>query len=297
MKNILVFGGTGYVGKSVVEYLIKNNYRPILFVRNKNLNDFSKILLDKIEIIEGDINNLENYKNEIKNSKPFAIIYLIGLISENKNNLFINAHYNFAIKAYGLGKEIGVSKFLYMSANGAREDGTDYQRTKYKMERFLKENNLSYVIFRPSLILGPSQDYHFILELKKLLRFPIVPVLGSGNYKISPVFRNDLAEIIIKSIESEKVKNRILLIGGETITFNELLKTCSEKFKIKRFYIHIPISISKLLVAIIDKIPNTPITKDQFKMLTEGNFVDDKSVWNDLNVKPKDLSYILDQYK
>ena len=153
-KNILVFGGTGFVGKAITKKLIEYNYKPVLFIRESSTNKIPSEIKNKIEVIIGNIEKIEDYEDKIKSYEIYAIIYLIGLIREfpQKNIKFIDYHYNWLKKVIDLAIKLNINRFILMSANGVKENGTTYQRTKFMGEEYLRKTNLNWTIFRPSLI-------------------------------------------------------------------------------------------------------------------------------------------------
>lgn len=289
--RILVFGGTGFVGKAIVKKLIEYNYKPILFARKSSINKLPREYIDKSEVIFGDAKELDNYENEISNKKPDAVIYLIGLIREfpSKGITFMDYHYNWLKKVVDISVKLNIKRFILMSANGVKKDGTTYQRTKYMGEEYLKSTNLNWTIFRPSIIIDDDELFNFkklILELSKTIFFPI---FSTGKYKISPVHREDVAEIFVRSINIEKTYNRTFEVCGlREYTYLELVKEITKRNR--RFII--PVFIPSFIILPISRIFRYveffPASDEQIKMLLEGNTCKDKTIWEILNINPRD---------
>ena len=152
MKNIAVFGGTGFVGSYLIKELVANGFIPKVLVRESS----EKKLLhgDKCSIITGEISSIEKINETISGTE--AVIYLVGIIREfpKKEITFEELHFQGAKRCIKTALDLGIKRFILMSANGVKPDGTDYQKTKYMAEQYLKNSVLNWTIFRPSLIFG-----------------------------------------------------------------------------------------------------------------------------------------------
>ncbi len=289
--NVLVLGGSGFVGKAITRKLLEYNYNPILLVRENSIRKLGD-LKDRIKTIIGDIREIEKYEDEIKNYNISCVIYLIGLIREfpQKNIKFMDYHYNFTKKAIDLAIKLNINRFILMSANGVKENGTTYQRTKYMAEEYLKKTDLNWTIFRPSLIIDDDELFNFkklVLDLSKFIFFPI---FSDGKYKISPVHREDVAEIFVRSINNEKTYKRIFHIcGNKEWQYVDLVKAIA---KSKNKFI-IPIYIPKFIILPLARIFRYfelfPASDEQIKMLLEGNTCVENEIWDILNLKPREV--------
>ena len=122
--KIAVFGGTGFVGSYIIDNLIENQYTPRILVREKSKKKI--ISADKCEVVIGDIFDEEAIR-EVLNGVD-AVIYTIGLIREfpSLGVTFEKLHFEGAVKCMDLSSDVGVKRFILMSANGVCPDGTGY---------------------------------------------------------------------------------------------------------------------------------------------------------------------------
>ena len=126
--RIALFGATGFVGSYIIELLIKNNHLPSVLIRKKSKEKL--IYPEKNKIIFGDINNLDAIEKTITDAD--AVIYNIGLIREfpREKMTFQNLHFEGAKRCINIAESLGVNRFILMSANGVKNDGTGYQISK-----------------------------------------------------------------------------------------------------------------------------------------------------------------------
>jgi len=130
------------------------------------------------------------------------------------------------------GEEAGVRRFVHISITNASEDSSlPYFRGKGLVEKAIIQSRLSYAIIRPSVIFGAEGI--LINNIAWLLRkFPIFTIFGSGEYRLQPVFVEDVAEIAVNAAHEDK--NMLIdAVGPDTYTFDELVRLIANKIHSK----------------------------------------------------------------
>ncbi|SVD40894.1 uncharacterized protein METZ01_LOCUS393748, partial [marine metagenome] len=120
--------------------------------------------------VEGDIANTDAIMSVLEDAE--AVIYNIGIIRESPGQgiTYEKLHFEGAVNCIDAAVEKGIKRFVLMSANGVYPDGTGYQKTKWMSEQYLKNTELEWTIFRPSLIFGDPRGHdrpEFCTQLKK----------------------------------------------------------------------------------------------------------------------------------
>ena len=297
--KVAVFGGTGFIGSNIIEELVNTNYKPKALVRESSI---SKLPIGNIEIIKGNFDDQKSIDSTLQNCD--VIIYAVGIIRENikKGISFDKVHFEYFRNIVDLSKENGIKRIIYVSANGVKEVGTKYQTSKYKAEQYLKNNFDNWTIFRPSVVYGdPKGKVEFMTQLKEEIvdkPFP-VPLFFKTNplktdqfFRSNPVHVKDLAQLIVKSINSKYSKNKIHKVGGLVqVSWKYMLKSISQVLSKKKFFFPVPISLVYLISKIFDKFHFFPITSSQIKMLREDNTCDSKDLFEQYDIKPIPFSY------
>lgn len=139
-------------------------------------------------------------------------------------------------------KEAGVSRVVHISITNPAEDSPlEYFRGKALLERALKESGLSYAILRPALLFG--EEDILINNIAWLLRrFPVFAVFGSGEYRLQPIYVDDLAALAVRQ-GALRTNATIDAIGPETFTYRELVRTIGEAIGHVRPIISLPATI------------------------------------------------------
>ena len=123
---------------------------------------------------------------------------------------------------------------------------------------------------RPSVVCGTEDNFTNLFS--KLSFMPIIPIVGI-NYKFQPIMVTDVAEAIVKAIETKNNEGKIYEIGGpKVISFGDMVKSILSTINKKRFVVPMPMSIAKIQSTITDLLPIPPIlTRDQCEILSEAD--------------------------
>ena len=305
--KVALFGGTGFVGSYIVDELIKNNHVPRMLVRKSSAQKIR--VADKCDIVEGDISDFNSIKDVIKNSD--AVIYTIGLIREFKSKgiTFENTQFQGVAKCVDAAIELGVKRFILMSANGVCPDGTEYFKTKWMAEQYLKNTDLDWTIFRPTAIFGDPRGQgrpEFCSQLNKdMISLPIPAPLfhkglnpfDGGNFSMSLIHIKDVANFFVRSIEDKKYYNMTMELGGEDFTWAEIIEKISSSVGKKKWMVPAPVFAVKAVALLLERFKWFPVTVDQLTMLVDGNTCDSEKYFKENDIEPiafnnDNLSYL-----
>ena len=162
--RVAIFGATGFVGNYLVRALLAAAHEPSVLVRPGSENKL--VERDRCRTTSGDIGSGQAIRATLDGCE--AVIYNIGLLKEfpRRGITFEEAHFAGVKRVVEAAQDLGVQRFLLMSANGVRADGTEYQRTKYMAEQYLATTGLDWTVFRPSVLFGdPRGRMEFATQL------------------------------------------------------------------------------------------------------------------------------------
>ena len=293
--KVAVFGGTGFVGSYILDELLAQGHQAKLLVRfgsESKLESFSKI-----ESVFGDVSSLESIEETLSGCD--AAINLIGLIREfpSKGITFEDLHFQSAKRVIHAAEKAGVKRFILMSANGVKPNGTPYQSSKWLAEQVLKESTLDWTIFRPSLIFGdPRGRVEFCSQLRDdMLSLPIPAPLfhrglipkNAGEFEMSPIHVKNVATIFVNALSKESTFGKRYDLGGPDIfTWKQLIKQIATGVGKIKWTMPAPVFPIKMAAGMLDRFSFFPITKDQLTMLLEGNTCDSKEVFEEFKIDP-----------
>ena len=242
VKNCLIFGGSGQIGRHLIRKLTKDNYKVTVVTRNLHQKGY----VIKTQANAGYIDIVEtNIFNELKIRKLFAktdiCINLIGILYESgKGNTFKNIHTIFPSILAKLCKEYKVKQFIHLSALGISDaSDSEYAKSKLEGEANIQKNFPLAIILRPSVVY--SVDDNFTTNFMTLLsRLPFFPLYYNGNTKFTPIHCSDLTDIIHHAISKNMHSKIIECVGPEVITLKEILKKLLKLINKNRLLIPLP---------------------------------------------------------
>jgi NADH dehydrogenase len=264
--KIFISGGTGFVGEHVCRVLRERGHSLRLLVHSTRRG-----IESGVEYIEGDVSRQGSFAGGMDGCD--AVINLVGIIREfptrgaTFKKLHVGATANLLEEATGA----GISRYLQMSALGTRAGAvSDYHQSKWRAEESVRGSSLKWTIFRPSLIFGPHDA--FINMLADQLRLaPVMPVIGSGSYRLQPIHADDVARCFALAVEMpETIGQTYELCGSDRVSYEELLDMIALALGRPRpLKPHLPLGLMKLIIPALQIIPQFPITSDQLQMLLE----------------------------
>ncbi len=271
-KNILFFGSTGFIGRSISKRLLQNGDKLICPVRNASRVKRNILAGDtgQIEIIEFDINNLDEIKNLIEKSD--LVINLIGILYEQNNLSFELAHYLLPKKIASY-CELFKKPFLHVSSLGSTfQTKSNYLISKKMGEEFIENNNTNHIIVRPSTVYGEEDNFiNLFGKMAKIL--PFLPLIKKGKTKFQPIYVNDLSLLIFNLLNNfDKYKNsNLAAVGNEIFTFKEILTHIFMSLKKKERFFYMPSFLAILQGKILEKLPKPLFTYDQYVTLSHDS--------------------------
>ena len=223
--NVAVTGANGFVGKNVRKFLYKNKVR-VLGISRKNFAKYSTET-------KAQSKNLLEQRLQKKLKNYDALVHLIGIGVESSGSTFEEINVNLTKNTIKLCKKSGIKKIIYISGLGVSKNNTsNYFISKYKAEQEIINSGLDYTIFRASYIIGKTD--HLTKSLSKQMKKGVIIIPGSGKYQLQPIFVEDVAKIILKSILEKKFSKKILdLAGSRKISFEDFVKLFSKNTKVK----------------------------------------------------------------
>ena len=290
-KNVLIWGGSGQIGRHLIRKLTKNQYRVTVVTRNIH----QKGLLIKSQGNQGWINVVEaNIFDEKKIRSLFQeadiCINLIGILYEKKGSSFKNIHTLFPSILAKLCKEYNLEHFIHLSALGVEKaKDSNYAKSKLEGEKEILKNFPLSTILRPSLVYSSSDNFSTSM-MTLLNRLPVFPLYYSGKTLFMPIHAKDLVDIIF-NIVSKNTKSQIIeCVGPETITFKEILEKLLKLIGKRRLLLPVPLLVGKVTAKFFQLLPKPLLTEDQLRLLKYDNVASGKyKTNNDIGLPAKSL--------
>ena len=290
-KNVLIWGGSGQIGRHLIRKLTKNQYRVTVVTRNIH----QKGLLIKSQGNQGWINVVEaNIFDEKKIRSLFQeadiCINLIGILYEKKGSSFKNIHTLFPSILAKLCKEYNLEHFIHLSALGVdKAIDSNYAKSKSEGEKEILKNFPLSTILRPSLVYSSSDNFSTTM-MTLLSRLPVFPLYYSGKTLFMPIHAKDLVDIIFNVVSKNTNSQIIECVGPETMTFKEILEKLLKLISKRRLLLPVPLIFGKTIAKVFQLMPKPLLTEDQLRLLKYDNVASGKYKTNiDIGLPAKSL--------
>jgi NADH dehydrogenase len=280
--KVALFGATGFVGGYLVRALLTAGHEPSVLVRPGSESKLQEA--NRCRMTSGDISSEDAIDATLQGCD--AAIYNIGLLKEfrRKGITFEEAHFGGVQRVVKAAEQLGVKRFVLMSANGVKAHGTPYQDTKFRAEELVRNSQLDWTIFQPSVIFGDSSGMQEISHqlYVEIVKPPVpAPAFRSGwssqdnHVVMSPVSVTDVADAFINALSNDDTINRTIALGGpEVLTWEDMIVRVAEAAGKRKSLLPVHIGLMKFAARLFDWMPMFPATKDQLTMLAEGNAAD-----------------------
>jgi len=289
--HVTVFGGTGFLGRILVNRLLRRGYQVRVAVRNPR-QDLFQDTDNRLEQVQSDVRNAQSVADAIKNAD--SVVNAVGLYTESQGATFEAVH---VLGAQNIAQQSVICgvKLVHISGIGTdTESPSTYIRARAVGEQRVHEAAPQAVILRPSVLFGRNDA--FLRTLSGLVNMlPVIPLFGNGSTRLQPVYVEDVARAIECGLCSNELGENIYELGGaQILTYKDLLSTIARHLNRKRIMLPIPFLIWELLAALASVLPNPPLTRDQIELMRHDNIVDhDAAGFAELGIEPRGLEDLL----
>lgn len=263
MGAIAIVGGTGFLGRHVVEALAG--------ARALSRRTGFDLLRPDPEALRG----------------CEAVVNLAGIKREEGPQTFRAVHVEAVERLVAAMKAAGVRRLVHVSVVVARpEPGLPYHDTKWKGEEVVRASGLDWTILRPAAIYGRGDD--LLSHLSLMIRAsPVFPIVGDGSAPMMPVDARDVAAAVAGALrEGASVGRTYDVVGGERLTLREVVLRVAEALELPVSIWKTPAGLMKLPVSVMEKTMRRPLsTRAQLAMLVEG-LAGDPEPARELGVRP-----------
>lgn len=285
-KRVVVFGGTGFLGRRLVERLLARDISVTIASRQSS-SDAKDV---EPRLLQVDIGDKRALAHALEGA--YAAVNCVGLYRETRTESFHDIHVIGARNIAEAARDSEVRRLVHISGIGViPKSASTYIRARTEGEYAVRSVFPDAVILRPSVMF--SRDGAFFGPLDKIVRYmPIIPLFGDGSTRLQPVYVRDVAEAICRTIEDEKTAATIFELGGpEIFSYREVLERVAARSGRKRLLLPMPFAFWFALAHLTSVLPRSPFTLAQVELLKADNVVSDGvATFTSLGIEPHSAS-------
>lgn len=297
-RKITIFGGSGFIGRNLVQALARQGHRITVAVRNPARAVYLQPLgnVGQVSLVPASLLVEDSVQRAVQGAD--AVVNLVGKLYEKGRQTFAAVHVEGAGRVARAARAAGARDLLHVSALGASPQAeADYARSKAAGEAAVRDAFPDAVIFRPSLVIGPEDE--FFNRFASMARFtPALPLIGGGRTRFQPVYVGDVAAAAEKVLADAACRGLTYELGGPRVyTFRELMVLTLKEIQRRRLLLPVPGFIAVLQAAILERLPRPPLTRDQLRMLSVDNVVSGTAPGlAELGIQPTAIEAVLPLY-
>ncbi len=297
-QRVTVFGGSGFIGRYVVERLADQDTVVTVAVRDPEKAKFLRPLgqVGQVTPMAVNVRDAAAVARAVENAD--AVINLVGILYERGRQNFKSLHVDAAGAIARAATKAGVPRLVHVSATGAKTSAlSEYHRSKGAGEEAVCEHFPEATILRPSVVFGPEDGFFNLFGMLARV-LPALPLYGGGKTRFQPVYVGDVAAAIVNAIGDLSTAGKTYELGGPAVyTFAELLEIVLEQTGRRRLLVPVPFAVGEIQAMFLGLLPKPPLTRDQIISLKTDSVVSpDTLALSDLGVQPTALEAIVPTY-
>ncbi len=276
---IVVFGGSGFIGRHVVKELARRGKRVRVPMRRPHLGADLRVTGDvgQIQLMQANVRFPDSVDRALDGAG--GVVNLIGLLHEKGKQSFSDVQAGGARAIAVAAAARGIERFVQVSAIGADARAKSrYARSKAEAEAAVRTAVPSATILRPSIVFGP-EDGFFNRFAQMATVSPVLPLIGGGKTRFQPVHVQDVARAAAQALDLPAARGSSYELGGPEIrTFKALMAFTLQTIQRKRLLLPLPFWLAGLMGGVAEFVTRPlpiapPLTGDQVELLKSDNVV------------------------
>ena len=294
VRVVTVFGGTGFLGRRVVEHLREHGFFVRIVSRHRNRSR---------ELFGPDGSQFQSLEADIHDPKAIAealagahgVVNAVSLYVERQGETFHSVHVEAARRLAARAQQDRVERLVQVSGIGADAASPSlYIRKRGEGELSVRAAFPNAVVVRPAVMFGPNDA--FLAPILALLRkLPVFPMFGRGLTRLQPAHVGDVAEAIAKALEQPEMRAVTFECGGPRIySYEELLRAIAREAGLEARLVPMPFAAWRALALMAEMLPNPPVTRNQVDLMQVDNVASpDMPGFAELGISPRPVETTL----
>lgn len=259
MSNVLILGGTGFVGRSVCEKLVERSGGAggrITVPSRRPQRAQHLRTLPTVELVQADVHHNAELAQLVVGCD--VVINLIAILHGGEAD-FQRVHVDLPRNLAAACRSGGVKRVVHVSALGAAADApSKYLRSKAAGEAALRAAGLELTVLRPSVIFGEHDRFLNLFASLQAVA-PVMPLAGAAA-RFQPVWVEDVAAAIVAAIDDRSSIGQTVECGGPTVyTLEQLVRFAGRCAGHERPVLALPDAIARLQAGVMGWLPGEPL--------------------------------------
>jgi uncharacterized protein YbjT (DUF2867 family) len=292
-RTVAVVGASGFVGRHVTRRLVRTGHRVIAINRTgRRLAAWPT----QVETRAADVETGRGLEAALDGSD--AVVHLVAIPRQTGGRTFAEVNVRGTRRVVEAAVAAGIRRFVHLSVLGVAEDPKlAYLHSKWLGERAVRESDLEWVVFRPSLMFGPGDGFFRLVRTTLKWWSPgVVVIPGRGDALFQPLAVGDLARAVERAVVDRERAGSVYEVGGPAHwSYRQIVDEVMRVTGMRRLPLGMPVPLLSALTAVTDRVlPIFPVSHDQVASLGRPNFTELDAFERAFGFAPRpmDLSYL-----
>jgi uncharacterized protein YbjT (DUF2867 family) len=276
--KVLVTGATGFTGSRVVPLLLDSGYQIRALTRPTSDRSSLDAARDKpqFEWATGDLSNAETLTAALRGVDALVNIASLGF-----------GHADSILRS---AKEAGVMRGIFISTTAIfTQLNAGSRSVRLAAEEAIQASGLDYTILRPTMIYGGPRDRNMWRLIRLLRIMPVMPIFGDGESLQQPIFVDDVAQAVLRTLQMDVTISKSYNIAGKTpLTYNQVIDTVASTLGKRVWKLHLPYMPIVRALQFTERMRlRLPIKAEQVLRLNEGKAFSYEEAGRDFGFNPR----------
>lgn len=274
--DVLVAGGTGFIGTSLCRALDERGHEVTAFARDPT----GATLPDDVARVAGDVRSKNDLRAALEGMD--VVVNLVALsplrIPAGGEGMHEKVHTVGTENIVDVAESTPVERIVQLSGQGAdRAAPTRYLQSKGRAEEIVRDAEVPATVFRPSVVFGDGGE--FVSFTRKLTPPILAPLPGGGKTKFQPIWIGDFGPMIADAVTDAEHQGETYAIGGpEVLSLAEVAKLSRRARGQRTRIVPIPMGLAGIGMSIMGNLPGFPFGADQYRSLKMDNVVPENDI-------------------
>ncbi|MCC6888508.1 MAG: complex I NDUFA9 subunit family protein [Hyphomicrobiales bacterium] len=262
-RIVTVFGGTGFLGRSVVRHLRTAGYAVRVAARHARLPAGEA---GAVQAVRADIRDLASIAAAVAGA--YGVVNAVSLYVEHGRDTFQSIHVDAAGAVAEAARNAGVERLVHVSGIGAdAASPSHYVRKRAEGEAAVRAAFPGAVIVRPAVMFGTDGGF-IVMILDLLRRLPVYPLFGRGQTRLQPVAVDDVGRAIACIVQRPEAQPTLYEFGGpDVFSYEGLLRMVAREAGLRPRFVPFPFAGWHLLARVAEYMPQPPLTRNQVELM------------------------------
>lgn len=297
IEKVTVFGGTGFLGRRIVERLRRRGLQVRVASRSVAAAVPAGPAAENFSPVRADLRDAASVAAAVAGVD--AAVNAVGLYVERGAATFQAIHVEGAKTLAAACRQQGIERLVHLSGIGADPEArSPYVRARGQGEAAVRDAFGEASILRPSVLF--ADDDAFLSALLSLVRrAPVIPLFGDGGTLLQPVFADDVAEAVARILTEATAPAPLYTLGGpQVFTYRQILERLMAHAGRRPVLLPLPFALWEALAAVAGLLPAPPLTEGQVALMKRHNIVPSGAIgFETLGITPTPMAQVLERFQ